>query len=134
AASAINKSVNAHMDQFVAGAVAKGEAAAQGLGERKAGAVQALAGTVESIKETSASVTESIQERGTAAADVIARERSQFAASLRDSRLGDMGHVARDAARRAKGIIPFGRTSDDKDEEQLRSMLSDVKARHWPHE
>ncbi len=134
AASAINRSVNAHMDQFVAGAVARGEAAAQGLEERKTGAAQALAGTVESIKETGASVTESIQVRSTAAADAISRERSQFAASLRDSWLGNMGHVARDAARRAKGIIPFGRTPDGKDEEQLRSMLSDVKARHWPHE
>lgn len=103
-AANINNSVNSHMEQFVASAVEKGSAAAAGLQERRDGA-----------------------------ADAIARERERFAAGVRDSALGSMGHYARAAARRIKGIATMDRMPSIPGAEYLSKLWGDVRGKHWPH-
>lgn len=123
AASAINRSVNEHMDQFVAEAVQRGEAAAQDLQERREEAVRTVAETVEGIRET-----------GVQAADTLAQERDRFAASMRDSLLGNMDHLAREAGRRVRGLPAPEHMPALPGAEQLSGLWSDVRGKHWPHE
>ena len=123
AASAINRSVNEHMDQFVAEAVQRGEAAAQDLQERREEAVRTVAETVEGIRET-----------GVQAADALAQERDRFAASMRDSLLGNMDHLAREAGRRVRGLPTPEHMPALPGAEQLSGLWSDLRGKHWPHE
>ena len=134
AASALNTSVNAHMDQFVANVQERGAAVAGQLQEKRDDAAQAIAGTVEAIKATGANVTEQLQERGSAAADAVAHERDRFTKSLRDLFLADMGHLAREALRRVHGFTTSKQLTDALDVEALGEMLDDVQHKHWPHD
>lgn len=134
AASALNTSVNAHMDQFVINVQEKGAAVAGQLQERRDDAAQAIAGTVEVIKSTGANVTGQLQERGSAAADAVVRERDRFTRSVRDLFLGDMGHLAREALRRVHGFVTPDQLPDVPGAEALNEMLDDLQHRHWPHE
>ena len=115
-ASSINDSVNEHMEQFVSDVQERGASVAENLQER---------GTA---------VADGIQERRDDAAAAIAAERERFAAALRDSRLADMSHYMRAAARRARGFSPRVMIRELPGAEQLLGMWSDVRGKHWPHE
>lgn len=83
-ASAIKRSVDAHMDKFVAEAVERHDAAAEELQERREEAETALA----------------------EAREAAARERERFAEELREARAGEMGAAMRGAVRRIHGYVP----------------------------
>ena len=114
-ASAINRSVNAHMDQFVEGVVVRGEATAEQISEAK----------------------EQLQARRAAAVEELAREREAFAESLRDSRVGEMSAAMLSAAKRVQGFSPsiprpdltsFAKRLPGADE--LPKLLDKVLGRH----
>ena len=109
AAGRLNDSVNAHMEQFVAGAVEKGEAAAAGLAERRDGAVDAIDSLTDSV----------------------ARERDRFAATIQDSILGELPHNVRSAARRVKGFVTIDRMPNIPGAKYLSSLLGQVRGKHW---
>jgi len=134
AASTINRRVNEHMDQLVAGAVERGGAAAASLAERRDGAVQAIVevrdAALDAALETSSALTERLA--GTAKQDdPFIEERERFAASLRDTWLGNMSHVGREALRRAKSYTPKVGAPNIPGAEQLGKLMSDVRAKHW---
>ena len=83
-ASAIKRSVDAHMDKFVAEAVERHDAAAEELQERREEAEAALA----------------------EAREAAARERERFAEELREARAGEMGAAMRGAVRRIHRYVP----------------------------
>ena len=114
-ASAINRSVNAHMDEFVESVVERGEATASELKERGKEAASALA----------------------EARETLAAEREAFAESLRESRVGEMSAAMRAAAKRVKGFSPsvprpdltkFARRLPGA--EELPKLLDKVLGRH----
>ena len=90
-ASAINRSVNAHMDQFVEGVVERSEAAA---------------GQLEAAKAQLAEAADELQARGEQRAAELAHEREAFAESLRESRVGEMSSAMLAAAKRVRGFSP----------------------------
>ncbi len=134
AASTINRRVNEHMDQLVAGAVERGGAAAASLAERRDGAVQAIVGVrdaaLDAALETSSALTERLAGT-TKQDDSFIEERERFAASLRDTWLGNMSHVGREALRRAKSYTPKVGAPNIPGAEQLGKLMSDVRAKHW---
>lgn len=83
-ASAIKRSVDAHMDKFVAEAVERHDAAAEELQERREEAEAALA----------------------EAREAAAHERERFAEELREARAGEMGAAMRGAVRRIHRYVP----------------------------
>ena len=97
------------MEQFVAGAVEKGEAAAAGLAERRDGAVDAIDSLTDSV----------------------ARERDRFAATIQDSILGELPHNVRSAARRVKGFVTIDRMPNIPGAKYLSSLLGQVRGKHW---
>lgn len=133
AASAINRSVNEHMDHFVAGAVERGEAAAQQLQERRDGAAQAIADAAGTVLDAGAAVSERIVQGIRSDDTALEGERERFAAELRDRLLGGMGHYVRAAARRVKGFSPLEHMKDVPGAEQFSKLMGDARAKHWPH-
>jgi len=111
AASRLNSSVNAHMEQFVAGAVEKGEAAAADLAERRDGAADAIDSLTDSV----------------------ARERDRFTAAVQDKVLGELPHNVRAAARRVKGFVTVERMPNIPGAEYLSKLWGNVRGKHWPH-
>ena len=109
AAAHLNESVNTHMEQFVEGAVVKGEAAAAGLQARREGAADAI----DSFSET------------------VARERERFATSIQDSTLGELPHAVRAAARRVKGFVTVERMPNIPGAEYLSKLWGNVRKKHW---
>ena len=109
AAARLNNSVNEHMEQFVAGAVEKGEAAAAGLAERRDGAVD----KIDSLT------------------DSMARERDRFAATIQDSILGELPQNVRAASRRAKGFVTIDRMPNIPGAEYLSKLWGNVRKKHW---
>ena len=64
----------------------------------------------------------------------FAQERDRFAASMRDSLLGNMDHLAREAGRRVRGLPAPEHMPALPGAEQLSGLWSDVRGKHWPHE
>ena len=84
--------------------------------------ISAAAGAV----SKAGNVAQQVEERGTLAADALARERDRFAQSLRALRLSQMGTVAKSAARRAIGAVSPERLPDSPNREQLAGLWRDM--------
>lgn len=112
AASALNRSLNDHMDQFVIDVQERGSAVAGQLQER----TEAAAAQLQEGKEA------------------VARERERFARILRDRQLGGMSHMAREALRRTQALARPERVAELPGMEQLAMMWSEVRSKHWPDE
>ena len=126
AASAINTSVNDHMDRFVLDVQTRGSAVAQGVTEKRDDATQAIKAAAAGAVSKAGNVAQQVEERGTLAADALARERDRFAQSLRALRLSQMGTVAKSAARRAIGAVSPERLPDSPNREQLAGLWRDM--------
>lgn len=128
AASAINQSLNDHMEQFVIEVQERTEAVADGLRTRQEQTESALASAGAAVELAAAG----LDERAQQTREAIVRERDRFETYLRDSRLGDMGHIVRAAARRVKGFVTSDRMPGRPWSEQLANLGRDVRAKHWP--
>ena len=106
-ATAIKRSVDAHMDKFVAETVERHDAAAEELQERREEAEAALA----------------------EAREAAARERERFAEELRATRVGEMGAAMRGAARRIRRYVPSPRPPEADPAEELARLLERVARR-----
>ena len=115
AASAINRSLNDHMDQFVIEAQERGEEARRELEEAR-----------EERREAMQQARETLRELREAAADRRAQERERFAASLRETQLGQMSALSRAAVRRAMGSVSPDRLPDTPEREQLARLWRDM--------
>lgn len=117
-ASSINRSINAHMDQFVLDTQERGAAAVRELGERKDEQVEAMRQAAESARE-----------RGAAAAERLAQERSRFAASLRASQIMQLTDLTRSAMSRAMGAVSPERLPNIPEREELAQLWRDMLGR-----
>ena len=89
-----------------------------------------LSMTTHAALETSSALTERLAGT-TKQDDPFIEERERFAASLRDTWLGNMSHVGREALRRAKSYTPKVGAPNIPGAEQLGKLMSDVRAKHW---
>lgn len=126
AASAINNSVNDHMDRFVLDVQARGSAVAQGVGEKRDETAHALKAAATSTISLAGSMVQQVEVRGTLAADALAQERDRFARTLRAMRIAQMGSAAKAAAQRAMGAVSPDRLPDSPNKEQLAGLWRDM--------
>ena len=88
--------------------------------------LQAIKAAAAGAVSKAGNVAQQVEERGTLAADALARERDRFAQSLRALRLSQMGTVAKSAARRAIGAVSPERLPDSPNREQLAGLWRDM--------
>jgi len=103
-ATAIKRSVDAHMDKFVAETVERHDAVAEEIQERR--------------EEAEAAIAE--------ARVAAARERERFAEELRETRVGEMGAAMRGAVRRVRGYVPSPSLPGADHAEELARLLEKV--------
>lgn len=131
AASAINRRVNEHMDQLVATAVEKGEAAAQQIQERRDDAAHVLVEAKQTVLAARDTVSEQVV-KATSPDDHYATERERYEGELVDRLLGGMNHYVRAAARRVQGFSPLERMAGVPGASQFAHLMREVRAKHWP--
>ena len=115
AASAINQSVNEHMDRFVLETQSRGAAVREGINERREETSQALVAAAAKV-----------QERQEELVELGARERASFAQALRASHIGQMGSLTRSAAKRAMGAVSPDRLPALPEREELAQLWRDM--------
>ncbi len=118
AASSINQSINAHMDEFVLETQARGAAAMRGLEARRDEQAEAMRQAAQSARE-----------HGMVAAERLAQERERFAASLRTTHIGQMTRLTRSAMQRAMGAVSPDRLPNMPEREQLVRLWRDMLGR-----
>lgn len=118
AASAINRSLNDHMDRFVIEAQERGDEARREFAEAREEGHEALQ-----------QAREALNEHREEAAEWRAQERERFAESLRATQLGQMSALSRSAVRRAVGAVSPDSLPDTPEREQLARLWHDMLGR-----
>lgn len=128
-ASTINRSVNAHMDRFVAKAENRRQAIAAEISEQREQTAQAFREASESMREREEAVNQQVKELDEERSQRIARERERFAARARRRQLSQMGPVARMAAQRAQGTYASAEGQGTPSRDQLVELWHDLLKR-----
>ncbi len=128
-ASAINRSVNAHMDRFVAKAEDKRQSIAAEISEQREQTVQAFREAGESMREREQAVDQQVQELERERSSYIARERERFSTLARRRQLNQMDPLARMAAKRAQGTVASADEAGSSSRDQLFRLWHDLLER-----
>lgn len=125
-ASAINRSINEHMDRFVLDVERRGVAIAGQIQERREQTERDLAAATETVRENQAAVAKMLEEQQARAAAASAAERERFAALLRDTRVHEMPTAVLAAGRRVVGTVKPERLPNMPSADQLIQFWKDL--------
>jgi uncharacterized membrane protein len=125
-ASNINRSVNAHMDRFVAKAEDKRQSIATEISEQREQAAQAIRDAGESLRGREEAIYREAEDQERERSQRIAQERERFASRVRRRQLNQMGAAARLAAQRAKGAVTSIEKADLPGYDQLTELWHDL--------
>lgn len=125
-ASSINRSVNAHMDQFVADVQVRGAEVRQGIIERRDETADALATAALTARRQGEAAVERLVRHDSPSSDSLALERKRFAKSLRAARMSEMNGLMRLSARRAFSAVSPDKLPDSPNKEQLAKLWRDM--------